>query len=362
MTPQSRQHAAMLEQVQRGMAELALDALWERDPTMEQRYGAAGRRIWRAELASRLAHLVEAVAADRPELFEGNAGWARAALVAREVPDADVRAHLAALAKVIRDELPPAPGAAAAAIVERAIDAPAHIDAMSSILDDHASDATLARLYLLHLLQRERDQAARLVLEARRGGMPPAQVCARIILPALAEIGRMWHMHEASIADEHACTAATAAILAQLRLDAPRAPSNGRRALCCAVGGDMHEIGIRVVADLLELDGWDVEYLGANTPAGEVVGSLEPDPVSGARPFDLLVLGASTTLSLRATADTIEAVRAMPGPRIPVMVGGAPFRAVPDLWQSVGADACARCIEDAVASANALAGDPARVR
>jgi hypothetical protein len=60
MTPQSRQHAAMLEQVQRGMAELALDALWERDPTMEQRYGAAGRRIWRAELASRLAHLSRA--------------------------------------------------------------------------------------------------------------------------------------------------------------------------------------------------------------------------------------------------------------------------------------------------------------
>ena len=361
MTPESRQHAESLERVQRGLADLAVDALWEHDPTMEQRYGTAGRRIWRAELASRVAHLVEAVAAGRPELFEGNAGWARAALTAREVPDSDVRAHLAALAKVLRDELPAAPAAAAAGIVERAIDAPANIDATRSILDDHASDATLARLYLLHLLQRERDQAARIVLEARRGGMTPAQVCARIVMPALAEIGRMWHMHEASIADEHACTAATTAILAQLRLESPRAPSNGRRALCCSVGGDMHEIGIRVVADLLELDGWDVEYLGANTPAGEVVGTLESDPDPRARSFDLLVLGASTTLALRATTDTIAAVRAMPGGgRIPVMVGGAPFRAVPELWKSVGAAACAPCIEDAVARANAMVGSRAR--
>ena len=361
MTPDSRRHAESLERVQRGLADLALDALWERDPTMEQRYGTAGRRIWRAELASRLAHLVEAVAAAKPELFVGNAGWARAALTAREVPDADVRAHLAALAQVLRDELPANAAAMAAPVVERAIDAPAHDDATRSILDGEASDATLARLYLLHLLQRERDQAARIVLEARRGGMAPAQVCARIVMPALAEIGRMWHMHEASIADEHACTAATSAILAQLRLDSPRAPSNGRRALCCAVGGDMHEIGIRVVADLLELDGWYVEYLGANTPAGEVVGSLEPDPATGAQPFDLLVLGASTTLSLRATADTIAAVRAMQvGADIPIMVGGAPFRAVPDLWKAVGADACAPCIEEAVALANAMAG--ARVR
>jgi methanogenic corrinoid protein MtbC1 len=117
----------------------------------------------------------------------------------------------------------------------------------------------------------------------------------------------------------------------------------------------MHELGLRIVSDLLELDGWQVEFLGANTPAAEVVGSLEPDPVTGARPFDLLVLSASTTLALRPLADVIAAVRAMPGAaRTPVLVGGAPFRAVGDLWQAVGADACATCVEEAVPKANAL--------
>ena len=40
------------------------------------------------------------------------------------------------------------------------------------------------------------------------------------------------------------------------------------------IGGELHEIGIRMVADFFEMEGWDTYYLGANTPADAVVAEL----------------------------------------------------------------------------------------
>jgi methanogenic corrinoid protein MtbC1 len=60
---------------------------------------------------------------------------------------------------------------------------------------------------------------------------------------------------------------------------------------------------------------------------------------------------------LRAVTDLIAAVRASDvGERVKILVGGYPFNLVPDLWQLVGADACARDAQDALAVAARLAG------
>jgi methanogenic corrinoid protein MtbC1 len=355
MTRLARQHAETLDQLQRGLADLAVDALLADDPAIDRRYGGAARRVWGTEFGCRIKHLIEAVAVSRPALFVAHMQWARAALLARDVPAEDIALHLESLRRVLEEELPAEAAAAACACIDEAQRSLATLPQQpASPLDALGEDSTLARLYLLHLLQRDKDEAARLVIQARRNGMPLARIYTRILMPALAEIGRMWHLQEASIADEHSCTAATQSIIAQLRADLPRAPWNGHRALCCSVGGDHHELGIRMVADLLELDGWQVEYLGSNTPVAEVLLSLAPAEHGGERPFDLLALGANTTLSVRAVADTVAAVRSLPGPHLPILVGGTPFCIVPDLWRAVGADASASCAAGAVESARAL--------
>ena len=52
-------------------------------------------------------------------------------------------------------------------------------------------------------------------------------------------------------------------------------PKNGRRLVATSVDGELHEIGLRIVADLFEADGWDTMYLGSNLPAASVVGMVE---------------------------------------------------------------------------------------
>lgn len=356
MNPRSRASAEALHSVAAALAAHTVELQFERDPTLRDRYGPGGERIWRSQAESRVAHLVEAVAADRPALFAADAEWCRVALGTRDVCEEDIAGHFHALRDAATEDLPPDLVRACAACIAEAIATLGREPSAEQRLTDACErDGTLARLYLLHLLQRDRGEARRVVTEAMQNGTSLAHVHERIVIPAMREIGRMWQLQEASIADEHYCTAATQAIMAEARLVAPRAAWNGRRALCCAVDGDLHDLGVRMVSDLLEVDGWQTEFLGASTPSAEVVLTLAGDTGPGDRRFDLLSVGASTSLVVRALADLVDAVRAMPeGRALPILVGGPPFRAVPDLWQIVGADGCAASPTDAVAKANAL--------
>jgi hypothetical protein len=204
MDPLARQHASELDQLRRGLADLAVDAHFDGDPTMDERYGPGGRRIWKTEAASRLAQLVEAMACDRPQLYGGHAAWSIAALRARNVPEDDIRNHLASIAAALDAELPEAVKERArrfTAAANEAAASPCSDD--RGLLAEQSRDATLARLYLLNLLQRDAEEATKLAMDALRGGMTLSAVYEQVVTPALAEVGRMWHVQEASIADEH---------------------------------------------------------------------------------------------------------------------------------------------------------------
>ena len=287
--------------------------------------------------------------------------------MSREMAEQDLKRSFECLAQVLKEHLPaqvwkrtePMIGLAASRIQP----------ASASASDPHGTGPLApglevpelrdARLYLLYLLQRDRERAAQLAMDALVRGVGLAAVYERIIMPALAEVGRMWHMQEATIADEHYCTGATQMIMARLRAEVPTRTARGLRVVATAVGGDLHEVGIRMVADLFDADGWEVEFLGANMPTADLVDAIDAD--RGGRAADLLAVSASTTLAVRAMADLIAAVRGNPATSgVPILVGGTPFRVVPDLWTVVGADAFASTAADAVTAGARLVA--ARVR
>src|SRR4051812_49319995 len=108
---------------------------------------------------------------------------------------------------------------------------------------------------------------------------------------------------------------------------------NGRRAVVPCVAGEAHEVGPRMVADLLELGGWDTIYLGGNVPGRGVVQALAEHRA------DLLGVSATMTYHLPAVIDLIAAVHAEPAcASVRVMVGGRLFDAEPGLWRRVGAE------------------------
>jgi methanogenic corrinoid protein MtbC1 len=348
------QAAEALEAVSRAIAEWTVDQHTSEDPSLESRFGSDCRRLWRGDIQARVAHLVEAMAMDEPSLFLTSTAWSRAAFMARDMGELDVVRSLNCLRTVIHEHLPQIVSTRASAMIDLAIaDMQAGANATASPLEHMGEQGTLARLYLLHLLQRDRDEAERLVQEQLDGNMPLAEIHERILAPAMNEIGHMWHLREASIADEHYCTASTLAIMARLRGQLARRTSNGLLAVACSSGGDMHDLGIRMVSDLLEIEGWSVECLGANMPTQDVTETVGPQPHRGSA--DLLLVSAGTPLALRSVAGLIASVRHALGASAPaILVGGMPFHLAPDLWRKIGADGFAPRASMAPSAAEAL--------
>lgn len=352
-----KRHAAdALDAVSRAVAEWSVDLHWQRDATMADRYGPRGRQLWCSEVQIRTAHLAEAVAADRPRLFQAHAEWSTQAFQARHCTVEDLARSTECHAEVLSERLPQSCTRAAVEMLRSTAPSAARAQAAGSA-PPRPRLAPEACRYLLDLMERRPDGAAARVLELRRRGTPLAEVLGGVLAPALVEVGRMWQMQEATVADEHYCSACTLDVLARLRAEAPPVAPNGRRAVAAAVAGDLHHLGVRMVADLLADDGWSVEYLGANMPSLELAEAVS---ATDGRPApDLLALGASTTLMVRAAADAVATVRAATAGRdapLPVMVGGLPFSLVPDLWQVIGADGHAACAADVLPTARRLVG------
>jgi methanogenic corrinoid protein MtbC1 len=360
MLPLDKQLASSIDQVSRALAEWTVVALYDEFPEFETRYGADGRALWKGELLNRLQYLAEAVAADRPALFVHSVEWARAAFMARGFEVSHLNASLAALDDTLKAELPEALSSRTSRILAEGMkiaarpESPRDDAVLESAFAQRGADTVRARAYLVNLLERHQAKAVEVLLDAVRSGRSVAEAYESIIAPALTEVGRLWHINEATVADEHYVTTATQNAMAVLRMKLPQAKPNGKRALAASVGGDLHDVGIRMVADLLESEGWQVDCLGANMPTADLVEHSVDE--LGRPQFDLIALSASTGLAVRTTDQAIAALRtACSEGRIPVMVGGGPFALIPDLWKVVGADGCASSASDAVRVARELA-------
>ena len=93
---------------------------------------------------------------------------------------------------------------------------------------------------------------------------------AQVLTPALVEVGERWATgrRERRAGAPRERDRARGAAEAALR--PARQTCAGRAVLACAPG-ERHEIGLLMLAVLLRSDGWQVAYLGADTPFGDAV-------------------------------------------------------------------------------------------
>lgn len=153
-----------------------------------------------------------------------------------------------------------------------------------------------------------------------------------VLQPALYEIGRLWEGGRISVAHEHLATAIIGRVMSHLYARHFRAAHTRGRAIVTCGANELHEVGARMVSDLLEYDGWDVCYLGANTPSADLI-----DMARSVDPF-LIALSAAMPFNIHGLKQTIRDMgEALPGSRVRTMIGGRIFNLVPDLWQATGA-------------------------
>lgn len=208
------------------------------------------------------------------------------------------------------------------------------------------SIATVTSIYLEYidaLRKGNRRRALNVARSALDNGLDIRDLYLEIFQPAMHEIGRLWETNELTVAQEHLATAITQSVMAQLYSYVFARPSVGRTLVATCIGGELHELGIRMVADFFEIEGWDVYYLGANMPTEDVVAMVNE------RHAHLLAISVTLNTHVLAARDLIRAVRASPiGPYIKIMVGGQPVNRSPTIYRAIGADLTAIDAREAV--------------
>jgi methanogenic corrinoid protein MtbC1 len=352
MTPAHNEASLAIESRRLALAEAAVRDHFGKHSELQQRYGEQGTAKCVHDTEFHLAYLAQAIASSTPALFAAYIQWAASMLSARHIPGSDLAESLAAMRVAIAWQLPAQSAEIAAEYIDHALSRIDEAAPSPPYLDGADPLTMLARDYLKALLAGDRGSAGALISDAVGRGTPVADIYLRIVQPVLYEVGRLWQANEITVAQEHYCSAATQLVMSQLYPLIFNAARRGRTLVAASVSGDLHEIGLRTVADFFEMAGWDTHYLGASVPVPDLLRLLAD------RQAHVLALSATITAHLGAVRDTIKSVRgSVECKNVLILVGGYPFNISGELWRTLGADGCASDAAAAVQLAEDLLRD-----
>ncbi|MFE3598364.1 B12-binding domain-containing protein [Streptomyces sp. NPDC059142] len=166
---------------------------------------------------------------------------------------------------------------------------------------------------------RDEHSAAGIVFSALDDGMDAEAVLLDLIAPVQARVGTEWAANRLTVAQEHAASAIAERLIAALaHRPAVRArPRLGRITVAC-VEREWHVLPARLLAEVLTLRGWHVDFLGAQVPTPHLIAHLHSSTV------DAVALSSSIPTRLPAAHAAISACKAV---GVPVLAGGAAFGA-----------------------------------
>jgi methylmalonyl-CoA mutase cobalamin-binding domain/chain len=338
--------SAVLHQYQHNLAERTVEIQYALQPEVWKAYGDPGREKSVRDVGFHLLYLAEALDAGAPELFIEYLAWVKSLFESLRFRQDILPITLDCMRQALAENLPEQVRQSALEMLDKGAKSLADVIALPPSFIE--PDNTLARQFLDLLLQCNRQAASQLILEAVQNGLPVRQVYLQVFQNSQREVGRLWQTNQISVAQEHFCSAATQMVMSQLYPHLFTGERKERRMVMACVGGELHEIGARMVADFLEIEGWDTYFLGANTPPESVINMVNE------RNADLLGISVTMTFHVSQARELIRKLRQEAGRSTRVMVGGYPFNLSLDLWKQIGADGFAGDAQAALLEAERL--------
>jgi len=316
------------------IAEKVVEIQYKLQPAFWKPYGSKGRKLSVRDAGYHLPFLGEAVLANDPKIFTDYVQWVKMLFRGLNFPDNVMITTLKCTGEVLQTYLDSEKQALLMTFIQ------AGLDQMEEPVIDHpgmipenSEYYELASEYIAALLIGDKNKASKLIMQAVEDGVPIKDIYIHVFQASQYEVGRLWLMNKISVAQEHYCSAATQLIMSQLYPKIFDSERNGKRLVAACIGGELHEIGIRMVSDFFEMEGWDTYYLGANSPASTIIGAAKEN---GA---DLLALSIAMPYHGRLLRETIAEIRKDPAlENVKILIGGNAIIKRKGDFKSFGAD------------------------
>ncbi len=321
-------------------------------PDIAEKYNEYQKEKTKEDFSFNLTYLIESISLSNENIFLDYIIWLKSILIKHDVDMKDFTLSFNILRdklteKIDNDEIK--------TIINKYI-----YDANRIIMDEKIQNSNdlinednpykeLTEEYTSLLLNGNRNKAMKLILESVNNKISIKDIYIHVFQNSLYEIGELWKENIISIAQEHYCTAATQLIMSQLYPYIFNTQKKGLKFVSASVSGELHEIGIRMISDFLEMEGWDTYYLGSNMPTDGIINSAKENKA------DLIGISCTMMFHLDSVTEIINKIRNTDTLKnINIIVGGYPFNKQPDLWKKIGADAYAKNTLEAVEKAKKL--------
>lgn len=307
-----------------------------------ERFGARGREATREDLYYHVEFLRPVLEFGLLQPMVAYLQWLAAVLAARAVPVEHLVLSIEWLGEFYRSRMASADGEAVEAALRAVCTAYRQAGAPPTVSLEADQPWPEASTFEAALLAGDHRAARDIVMACLERWHRLVDVEMHVIQPALYAIGAGWQANRVSVAQEHMATAIAQSVMTEALVRAVPREATGQRVLLACVEGNQHALGLRMVADAFQLDGWEVRFLGANVPTASLV-----EQVVEWKPH-LVGLSLSFEQHLAATRDVIHALAARLGDARPaVLIGGLAVNRFAPLTALVRADATALRAADA---------------
>ena len=173
--------------------------------------------------------------------------------------------------------------------------------------------------YLNALLAGKRLECHNIVKELLVSDIDIKELYSQLFQRSMYQVGELWENNQITVANEHLATSITESLLNLSYPSVFATERIGKKAVISCSANEFHQVGGKMVADILELNGWDGHFLGANTPPDDMaqfIQDTKPDLVG----LSLSILSNIDNLKL-----SIEVVKT-DFPNMDLLIGGQAFR------------------------------------
>jgi MerR family transcriptional regulator, light-induced transcriptional regulator len=185
-------------------------------------------------------------------------------------------------------------------------------------LSQKCIDPKVYEEFLQSLLYGNRLKCTEITYNLIRCRLPVKNLYEDVLKTSMYTIGDLWEHGKISVATEHLASAIVEKILNDVYPAIISTEKNNKTVVLACVEHELHQIGIKMVADIFEMNNWNVLCLGANTPTKDLIQFLDLH-----KP-DVVALSLSIYFHMPILDKMIFAIRAAYND-LPIIIGGQAF-------------------------------------
>lgn len=124
-----------------------------------------------------------------------------------------------------------------------------------------------------------------------------------IILPSLYTVGNKWANADISVGEEHSATSICQRVMSNYYPRIIKHINKKQKILVTTSPNELHEVGARMLSDMLELNGYDVTFLASNTTIQEKLETIEEEDI------DYIIISTTMVSNIVKTKEIVSKIK-----------------------------------------------------